>query len=208
MIIITDPHGCYRTFLRLLQKCPSEDVVLCGDLIDRGPDSAGIIRYVMEHNIPCVMGNHEALCLDYHGRSMNPKRVRASGWCQSDSVWLYNGGHETLSSFGPAGIPDEVLDWMQNLPQFIKYDDGLLISHTGHGLSDRSHALWERSFTFPKDGLYRVFGHTPQLFPYITETHACIDTGCVFHDRGYGQLTAMLWPERTIIQQPYDESPL
>lgn len=45
-IAIADIHGCYRTFLRLLEQIGlgrQDNLYLLGDYIDRGPDSKGVI---------------------------------------------------------------------------------------------------------------------------------------------------------------------
>jgi len=201
MIIISDPHGCYNTFRRLLRKCPDEQLVLAGDLIDRGPDSKSMVDFAIQNNIPTVCGNHEDLCVSHHADFKHK--------CDYDrDLWLYNGGNYTLASYPKRKVDPAHLNWMKELPLFLRFGD-LLVSHTGHGTaSSRMSALWCRDFQFPKDGLFRVFGHTPHKEPYSGTNYTCIDTGCAYTDRGYGKLTAFLWPQMTVIQQDYDESPL
>ena len=62
-IFIGDIHGCLDEFNELLNKLsydPKEDrLILLGDLIDRGPDSVGVVRKARELRLECVMGNHE-----------------------------------------------------------------------------------------------------------------------------------------------------
>jgi serine/threonine protein phosphatase 1 len=201
MIIISDPHGCYNTFRRLLRKCPDEQLVLGGDLIDRGPNSKAMVEFAIENNIPTVRGNHEDLCLWHHSnrKDLDP---------YDENLWLYNGGRMALASYPGGKMTPAHLEWMRKLPLHLSFGE-LLVSHTGHGLHpDEQTALWARDFYFPKDGRFRVFGHTPHKEPYFGTNYVCIDTGCAYHDRGYGKLTAFLWPQREIIQQDYDESPL
>src|SRR5512143_2009338 len=62
-IFVSDVHGCLVELKQLQAKLnynPDEDrMILLGDLIDRGPDSAGVVRYARETKLECIMGNHE-----------------------------------------------------------------------------------------------------------------------------------------------------
>ena len=68
---IGDIHGCCKTFRRLLESLSLEktDVVyLLGDLIDRGPDSKGVVEAVIclladGYDIRSCLGNHEDMML-------------------------------------------------------------------------------------------------------------------------------------------------
>lgn len=191
MIVITDIHGCYNTLRRLLAKCPDEQPVFLGDLVDRGPDSASVVRFAMDQKVPTVLGNHEWMVAD---------AVRGG---PMQFPWLRNGGGACLQSFKGV-VPPEVADWIDALPLFLRYDD-LLLSHTGHGLGhDRELAVWNRELRFPDDGLFRLFGHTPQEEILKLPNAWCIDTGAAYG----GKLTAVQWPSLSVFEQPYDESPL
>ncbi len=201
MLIISDIHGCYNTLRRLLKKCPDEAVVFAGDLVDRGPDSASVVKFAMEQKVPTVIGNHEDLMLFYHDRP--------SVGYEGRDLWLFNGGATTLESWGGT-VPDAVLDWVEKLS--MQLDVGpLLISHTGVGSSsNRMASLWHRADSdgFPDDGRFRVFGHTQSKFVLLGPSWARIDTGAAYSSKGYGTLSAFQWPERRVFSQKYDESPL
>lgn len=203
LAIISDSHGCYKTLLELVASIPQDhEIILSGDLVDRGPDPARVVLWAMEHDIRCVMGNHEDLMLFHHGR----KSCRY----QNRGIWMWNGGAKTVDSFG-GDVPAKVLDWAESLPFAIREGD-FEISHTGFGGFDnvsRMDRLWARQgldadldSLFPPgyyDGIYRVFGHTQRKNPWIEPTFAMIDTGCAYD--GYEKLTALLLPEKAIIQQ-------
>lgn len=122
--VIADIHGRLDLLVRALQIIEADaggigKVIVLGDFIDRGPDSAGVIQLLMSGHpeILVLQGNHEAMmltCLD------QPHRI---------SWWLGNGGTQTLQSYGyeqgdslkPLKIPAEHLDWLSNLP--ITYED-------------------------------------------------------------------------------------
>ena len=72
---IGDIHGSLRALSRLIPECERDAdgrpmrLVFIGDYIDRGPDSRGVVEYIMNlqsrlaANAICLMGNHEALAL-------------------------------------------------------------------------------------------------------------------------------------------------
>ncbi|MCR9145081.1 MAG: metallophosphoesterase [bacterium] len=68
MIIIGDVHGCYKSLRALVKKCPPEPICFVGDLIDRGPDSKGVVEFVRGEGHQCVLGNHEELMIKFSGQ--------------------------------------------------------------------------------------------------------------------------------------------
>lgn len=225
IVLISDIHGMWNTLQALLAKVTSTigadyQVYLAGDLIDRGPRSKEVVEWAMENNIPCVSGNHEDLALAFSRHTKRGYKAKCTSYYDPD-VWLFNGGEDTMESWG-CDIPQKVLDWMAQLPPYIILDqesDGrkLLLSHTGYGLdADKNNwirALWGRydgdgPFVYESgtgdvvdDGYFRVFGHTQHKKPIITDTHANIDTGAAYGARGMGTLTAMVWPTKQLISQ-------
>lgn len=195
-ILCSDLHGCYLTFLALLKKCPvkTHEIIILGDFIDRQSRTREIVEFLIRNKIRCVKGNHESLMLNALGLEENPLYDRDS--------WIWNGGGQTMKSYNKV-IPEEHKKWILGLPYYFKFDN-LLVSHTGWGLladlntrNAKNAAIWKRETDFPKDGLFRVFGHTPEKEPIITETWAMIDTGCAYS----GKLTAFLWPSKECIFQ-------
>lgn len=223
MLILTDIHGNYETMLALLAKIPQEEkdkgIVVCGDLIDRGPRSKQVVQYMIDNNIPCVKGNHEQMMIDN----------------SHDDVWYQDGGVECLRSYGPftymrLSNPEDLVifeahqQWMENLPLYLEFPevknaDGrhLVISHSS------INGVWKyRNNTEPKNGrvfemnvlwgrpsqindvpeIFNVFGHTPQKDgPRIRDPFANIDTGCFYKEKGYGVLTALAFPSMRIYTQ-------
>lgn len=123
---IGDVHGLLLKLQELIGLCRKDagqkplKLILLGDYIDRGPDSRGVIEYLMalQHatpeNVICLMGNHEDMLL----AALDDKN-----WEES---WLNNGGVQTLRSYGAVAasdLPKDHIDWIRKLPKF--YDDGL-----------------------------------------------------------------------------------
>jgi hypothetical protein len=57
------------------------------------------------------------------------------------------------------------------------------------------------------DGWFRAFGHQRVKEAVITDTYAAIDTGAAY-PAPYGTLSALLWPSKVILTQPFDETPV
>lgn len=62
-LVVGDVHGCLEELLALLKRAEyregTDKLVLVGDLIDRGPDSVGVVRLAKALGAVCVRGNHE-----------------------------------------------------------------------------------------------------------------------------------------------------
>jgi bis(5'-nucleosyl)-tetraphosphatase (symmetrical) len=70
--IIGDVHGCIdelKELVQLLAPDTDDQLIFIGDLIDRGPDSIGVVRQVVQWskqlNIKLILGNHEEKFLRY-----------------------------------------------------------------------------------------------------------------------------------------------
>jgi serine/threonine protein phosphatase 1 len=177
---------------------PSEDdeVVFIGDYIDRGPDSKGVIDFLLtlRGRYTFLMGNHERMFLDF---LQGKERL----------LFLYNGGAATLESYGGVGeIPASHLAFLNRLRLYHESDEYLFV-HGGirPGVplekQDPSDLLWIREEFYAYPGRYPktvVFGHTPMRDALITEDRIGIDTACVYGNK----LTCLVLPSRTLIQVP------
>ncbi len=107
---IGDVHGRIDLLDALLARIEADSatrprgdvlVLLLGDLIDRGPDSAAVVRRAMRPlgwaRLQSLKGNHEAAMLD-----------ALDGDRRMLAIWRRNGGDEALRSWGfdPAGLDD------------------------------------------------------------------------------------------------------
>ena len=124
-IIIGDVHGHYDGLMALLEAiAPGSDdqVYFLGDLIDRGPQSAQVVKFVRQSSYPSLLGNHEQMLLDVIGSNRVPNLV--------EQAWLYSGGYATVTSYKEATIPQEDLDWMRSLPTHLDLGD-IWLAHAG-----------------------------------------------------------------------------
>ena len=117
---IGDIQGCYDDLVRLLDRIRfnerNDTLWLCGDLVNRGPDSLQTLRFVrsLGESAVAVLGNHDLhlLALYYSGRPVNET--------------------DTLYTVLHAGDRDELMQWLQSRP-LLHYDDHIkaLLVHAG-----------------------------------------------------------------------------
>lgn len=86
--IIGDVHGYSVPLDRLLQKAkvrPDHDrVFFVGDVVDRGPDSLGLLERVRQNSswMVSIRGNHE--------EDLIHSELNVFGWADSDQKWFWN----------------------------------------------------------------------------------------------------------------------
>lgn len=179
-----------------------------GDLIDRGPDSRGVVGRVMRLHaeegarVITIRGNHEEMMLD---------AVKAGPWMDED--WGWNGGQQALMSYERINgshddwrdaIDRDHVSWLRGLPTIYR-DGSLVFVHAGIDPAafpecrEEIH-LWTRSAKFfderrwpdrPElEDLLVVHGHTPteDFEPERGVRRINVDTGACFG----GPLTAVV----------------
>lgn len=109
--IIGDIAGNFKTLKALLAKMPNGELLSVGDMIDRGPRSKEVIEYVMNHG-HAILGNHEDMMIDYVEEGGSYKK----------GIWQYNGGTETLKSYG-GNIDMSHVAWLKSLENVFYIND-------------------------------------------------------------------------------------
>lgn len=131
--VFSDVHGHCGTLRRLFDRVsPASDdrILMLGDMIDRGPDSVGVLRFCREladNGATVLRGNHEALMLDFFN---NPHNGDAY------SSWALNGGRKTASCLKKLEESeiDDLLSWVDSLPLYASARVGerlYFFSHAG-----------------------------------------------------------------------------
>ncbi|MFF9915202.1 polynucleotide kinase-phosphatase [Streptomyces sp. NPDC013457] len=222
--IIGDIHGCHSELETLLGRLGYVDghhpegrtAVFVGDLVDRGPDSPGVLRRVMgmvaAGDALCVPGNHEN---------------KLGRWLKGRKVQETHGLAETIEQLGRESeeFRAEVGAFIDGLVSHYVLDEGrLVVCHAGlpekyHGRTSgrvRSHALYGDTtgetdefglpVRYPWAEEYRgratvVYGHTPVPNTSWVNNTICLDTGAVFG----GKMTALRWPERELVDVPAEK---
>ena len=93
LIAIGDIHGCHAEFAELLERlAPTKDdqLILLGDLVNRGPDSTKVIDLARAANAISLLGNHELRLLNY-------RRTK-------DRDFLKENDQETFGQLRPGGL--------------------------------------------------------------------------------------------------------
>lgn len=109
---IGDIQGCYKPFRKLLNalsfKPDRDQLWLVGDLVNRGPHSLEVLRYVKDlgDSVKVVLGNHDLnlLAVAYGGRSQRPR--------------------DTLKPILKAKDRDSLLHWLRQQP-LLHHDKAL-----------------------------------------------------------------------------------
>ncbi|QXG77687.1 polynucleotide kinase-phosphatase [Modestobacter sp. L9-4] len=233
--VVGDVHGCRAELEALLGRLgytvtrdeqgravdavPPEGrrAVFLGDLVDRGPDSPGVLRLVMgmvrAGHALCVPGNHEN------------KLVKA---LRGRDVQVTHGLETTLAQLAEESeeFRTDVAEFCHGLVSHYVLDGGaLVVAHAGlteelHGRASarvRSFALYGDTtgetdefglpVRYPWAQDYRgravvLYGHTPVPEPEWVNNTLCLDTGCVFG----GRLTALRYPERELVDVPAERT--
>ncbi len=211
---IGDIHGCSDLFAALIDAIDADDkardpcqttVILLGDLVDRGPDSAGVIalarQWQSRRRLRLLTGNHEELFLDSFDSIEVLRHL------------LRYGGRETLLSYPidpeaylnadlgetqalmRSAIPAEDLAFLRSFEDKIEIGDYLFVHagiRPGVALKDQSlqDLRWIRQpFLDCPDsfGPVVVHGHTISAKVEIRANRIGIDTGAYTT----GRLTAL-----------------
>ncbi|HEY7167695.1 MAG TPA: metallophosphoesterase family protein [Candidatus Binatia bacterium] len=198
--VIGDIHGCVAELRYLIENLPIEAgdrLVFLGDYVDRGPDSSGVVSYLLDlranspYEFIFLKGNHEDMFLAYLGLPG-----------QYGDMFLINGGRLTLDSYGlslddPAPemvhqIPQSHLDFYQSLQNYYITEPFLCV----HAGIDPLKSLEEQTetdmFWIRNQFIYRshmlpyivLFGHTPQNnVLYDLPYKIGLDTGLVYGNK-------------------------
>ncbi len=233
--VIPDIHGCARTLKMLVEKQiePNKNdlLVFLGDYIDRGPDSKGVIDFIMElqdsdYNVIALKGNHEDYCVKaYYEDKKNKGFLGIRSKTRVQKEWEMHGGVQTMESFdaeSPRDVPEKYIIWMDELP-YYHIVDNFVIVHAGMNFkkddpfSDTRSMMWIRDFAVVPEKIGNrkvIHGHVPVNLELIDLSiknpdykFIDLDNGIYFDDRaGYGNLLALeLNSMEYIVQSLMDE---
>ncbi|WP_311173880.1 metallophosphoesterase family protein [Halobellus ordinarius] len=172
--VIGDVHGCRATLERLLDQIsfdPTDLLVFVGDLVRKGPDSAGVLDFVRIHdNAISVRGNNEQGLID---------GTKSAPGLDGDDI-AYLESFPVAISWDDRLVVHGGVDHRKPLGDHDIDDLLSMRSLTGGG--------YERPYWFERRRQTpRVFfGHTVLAEPFATPWAVGLDTGCVYG----GSLTA------------------
>ena len=228
--VIGDVHGCRAELEALLAELgyeirtdaggramgahhPGRRAIFLGDLVDRGPDTPGVLRLVMgmvaAGDALCVPGNHEA---KLH-RALRGRGVQVTHGLAESLAQLAGETQEFRADV------DRFLDGL--ISHYVLDGGRLVVSHAGlterlqgrasgrvrefclYGETTGETDEYGLPVRYPWAQDYRgtamvLYGHTPVPVPEWINNTLCLDTGCVFG----GRLTALRYPERELVSVP------
>ncbi|MBO3271289.1 metallophosphoesterase [Hymenobacter defluvii] len=222
--VTTDIHGCAVTLRHTVEDVlhlrPTDELYVLGDYVNKGPDSQGVLDYLMQlpqrgYQVLCLRGNHDQDLLD-------------AATDQGKMEWASDPDYQlTLQSFGvtqPSEIPPEYLRWLAALPFQHDLADYTLV-HAGfdfHQPPDKMRAdhhtmMTIKQFTFDASrmqGRRLLHGHVPTPTAEV-ERHVHnhqesigLDTGCVYrHNPELAHLAVLELDSLQLTLQPNLEEP-
>jgi bis(5'-nucleosyl)-tetraphosphatase (symmetrical) len=190
ILFVGDVQGCAVELQDLLRAAGFDRgrhrLALCGDLVNRGPDSAAVLQLARDLDALSVIGNHEVALLE--GR---PTPTLG----------------EVRRQLGSA--LDEWLAWIASWPLFVA-GDGYILVHAGIAPGKRPEQCTREELTELRtvDGqpwfdFWRgpetvIFGHWAQRGRVNLALCKGLDTGCVYG----GRLTGLWWPRLEWVSVP------
>lgn len=202
--VISDIHGCYQMFQKMLKKIKFDEkkdtLYILGDILDRGPQIAEMIKWVWEHesnHVIMIKGNHEEMFVEYPDPDYYSFYFEE--FSKKDLLYLIN--------------------WIEGLPlykevtvngiDYVLVHAGIteeILANKDTGKDASEVCLWSRTEFYTGDGIdgkIIVFGHTPLLSrvldgkmnPVIWRSKnkrmIGIDTGAVFSKQFGGCLSCL-----------------
>ncbi|MDP2270382.1 MAG: metallophosphoesterase [Archangium sp.] len=199
-LLIGDVHGCNDELGALLKVAgwtPEDRLVLVGDLVAKGPDSAGVVQRARELGALAVLGNHDAHLLDVKAglskkahHSKVAVTLRADDWRYLDQLPLWLDLPELNALVVHAGLIPTVE--LERQPKHVLLNMRSLDAEGQASMRVDGGVPWATRWPGPR---HVVFGHDA-MRGLQREAHATgLDSGCV-----YGRELTGLWlPEHRLV---------
>lgn len=190
VLVVPDIHGCYHTFLKLLDKIGysfSDTLIILGDIINRGKYSIPLVDYLIKlqsetDNVHIIRGNHENQISYYLSNNKKSDEL-----INSSIGRLFSRSHKNVGRY---------VDFFSKMPFYIDYQDFVFV-HAGLGLGKNPFEGYFDMISI-KDMVYDtkkhkgktiVHGHAPRNLSDIEHSLANrekvlnLDNGCVVYKK-------------------------
>jgi serine/threonine protein phosphatase 1 len=180
---VGDIHGCdvaLKTLCEGLKLTPEDRLILLGDLVDRGPNSRGVIEYSIALRDRCdlvwLIGNHEEMML----ASFESRRMYEN--------WMMVGGRQALESYDRnlKNVPKEHREFLAQGRDYFETETEIFVHanlEPGVPLASQTEEWlrWQHltEMEYPHESGKRVIcGHTqqPSGRPRVLDGWVCLDT--------------------------------
>lgn len=189
MYVMSDLHGCYDKYQKMLTKIEFKDedtLIILGDVLDRGAHPVRIVKDIMQReNVYLLIGNHELFALGVLPYVNSPIDEISVDFYDKKTkrkyfIWMINGGNTTFDEFYQLNTKEqkEIISYLQELPGSIEVSvngNKYFLVHAGVnnytsdeelGGKTAEDFVWHSpdSFDTPlfkEENKFLVFGHTP-----------------------------------------------
>ncbi len=124
--VVGDVHGCLEQLDLLLVelsfKKGQDDLVFVGDLVDRGPESVGVVRRVRELGARCVLGNHDEKHIRY--RRHEAEKLKNPSY---KNPMKFDEEHAGIAM----SLSEEDLAFLKAMPLTLRLGPKLVVVHAG-----------------------------------------------------------------------------
>lgn len=184
--VISDIHGCYAEFMKLLDKISfskKDHLYILGDVLDRGFDPIGALQEIMKmENVTFIIGNHEFFLysmVERFGIDLCDFKSEDDKW--DVRIWLKDGGLPTMDGFLELSENKrkDIIKYIKeaSLYEVVENNRGkFVLAHAGinnyiEGKSLEDYDLYDfirgrmnyNKRLFQEENTYLVTGHTPTL---------------------------------------------
>ncbi|BBO79712.1 metallophosphatase family protein [Desulfosarcina ovata subsp. sediminis] len=150
MAIISDIHGNYEALLSVtedIKKSEVDKIICLGDFIGYGPQPEEVAQYLIENDIPCVLGNHENAIMN------------------KEALANFNVDAMISIEITRKLISDKTLEFMSKLPANLIIENMLFV----HGTPPDSINTYLNRLS--DDELSDIFNNMEQQIAFIGHTH-------------------------------------
>ena len=185
--VISDPHGEFDLFMKLIKKIgfsKDDELYILGDVIDKGPSPIRLLKYVLETpNIKMIIGNHEYDFLKFY---------------HSEKKYTKGNSAQLLATLQSYFVDGELLDMsmveeLDSLPYYFDFDDFLGV-HAGVPVDECGRVMTKDNF----EASFLVYDRRfkdPSLVPL---TDKCVIFGHTTTDRICGVNKILAYRKRNI----------
>ncbi len=189
--LVSDIHGCYEQYRRLLEKIrfsEKDELYVLGDVVDRGPEPIRVLQDMMRRpNVIFILGNHDFIMytlmkkLSVEITEDNYDTYLTKEILLDYNLWLQDGGQVTAEQFRKLSYSEkmDVLDYIAgaSLYEVIAHENKeYRLVHAGLGNFSPEKDMDEYELYelleeradyskryYPNEAIYLVTGHTPTV---------------------------------------------
>lgn len=189
--IISDIHGCFEQYQKLLEKIkfsPKDKLYILGDVVDRGPEPVRVLQDMMKRpNVIFILGNHDFIMYTLMKKlsviipGENNNKCWTEEFLSDYNLWFQDGGYITAKQFTELEYSEKIsiLDYIAeaSLYEIIKNNGKeYRLVHAGLGNFEPDKSLEEYSLYdfleertdytrryYPEENIFLVTGHTPSV---------------------------------------------